>query len=377
MSARTTHRRSEIVSGIFIVVALVIFGLFAFKVGRFDLMGLFRPQALVCRSDFLDVESLRVGAEVKVGGRTVGQVTALNLVDRLWTDKRSSSEPLHRLVNEVVYELRDPSLRIDPASAEVSIAQDSPLAPHFLALDPGRWTADRVPPPIFSAGLAADLELPAREAIGFDDLLEIAGPALTELLEILQTLNRQVLTPQNMETVSALVDDLGHAAAGGRQVVEKVDRDLLSPEKIAAIDRMVTNLDGALSDGRQVAARLDRLLDPEQDPRLDTTLTQVAELTEKLNRDLEAIQANLTRVLKTTDRTVSSTSAELSEALRRLQRALWQGEMALRKIRANPAVLLFGDNETDLEARDGDLTEIRLEGRAPPYEQRDEKDEKN
>ena len=49
--------------------------------------------------------------------------------------------------------------------------------------------------------------------------------------------------------------------------------------------------------------------------------------------------------------------------------------MALRKIRANPAVLLFGDDETDLEARDLDLTEIRLRGRARPYEQRDERED--
>ena len=33
------------------------------------------------------------------------------------------------------------------------------------------------------------------------------------------------------------------------------------------------------------------------------------------------------------------------------------------------------DDETDLEARDLDLTEIRLRGRARPYEQRDERDE--
>lgn len=374
MATHTTYRRSEIVSGLFIVLALVIFGLFAFKVGRFDLMGLFRPPALVCRAVFLDVESLRVGAEVKVGGRQVGEVTALNLVDRLWTEGKQT-ETLHRLVNEVVFELRDPSLRIEPGTAEVTVAQDSPLAPHFLALDPGRWPADRVPETIFAAGFGEELVLPAREVVGFGDLFETAGSAMSELLAILETLNRKVLTPQNIEAVGTLFNDLELAAAGARGVVERVDRDLLSPDRMATIDRMVTNLDQALSDGRQVADRLDRLLDPQQDPRIDTTLTQLAELSERLNRDLEKIENDIARLLATTDRTVNSTGVELSEALRRLQRALWQGEMALRKIRANPAVLLFGDNETDLEARDIDLTKIRLEGRAEPYEQRDEKDE--
>ena len=61
--------------------------------------------------------------------------------------------------------------------------------------------------------------------------------------------------------------------------------------------------------------------------------------------------------------------------MRRLQRALWQGELALRKIRANPGVLFWGDDETDLEARDFDMTDLRLRGRARPYEQRDERDD--
>lgn len=375
MATHKSHRRSEIVSGVFIVVALLIFALFAFKVGHFDLLGLFRPSPLVCRSVFLDVKSLRVGAEVKVGGRRVGEVTALNLVDRLWADSETG-EMLHRLVNEVIYVLREPSLRLDPKTAEVSIEQDSPLSPHFLALDPGRWPADRVPETIFEADLGEELILPAREAVGFGDLFESAGDVVSELREILETVNHKILGPRNVETIGTMLEDFAQAASGARNAVERIDRDLLSPERMATIDRMATNLDHALTDARQVVAQLDRLLDPQQDPRIDNTLTHLADLSERLDHDLEKIGNDLTHLVATTDQTITSTSVELGEAIRRLQRAMWQGEMALRKIRANPAVLLFGDDETDLEARDIDLTRIRLDGRAEPYEQRDENDEK-
>ena len=95
----------------------------------------------------------------------------------------------------------------------------------------------------------------------------------------------------------------------------------------------------------------------------------------ELRTSLDAISTDLQLLLTKADRLVEDTDTEMVEATRRLRDALWQGEMALRKIRANPAVLLFGDDETDLEASDLDLTEIRLRGRARPYEQRDERDE--
>ena len=53
---------------------------------------------------------------------------------------------------------------------------------------------------------------------------------------------------------------------------------------------------------------------------------------------------------------------------------MWQAELALRKVRANPAVLLFGDSESDLEAAPIDATNARRSGRAGIYPQRGEGD---
>jgi hypothetical protein len=55
-----------------------------------------------------------------------------------------------------------------------------------------------------------------------------------------------------------------------------------------------------------------------------------------------------------------------------LLNSAWELEMALRKVRANPAVVLFGDDEERLEAERRDDSGLRSRGRARPYEQRDE-----
>ncbi len=373
------YRKSEIVSGLFIVLAAVVFGLFAFKVGRFDLMGLLKPDAVEGRAYFRDIKTLQVGSKVKVGGRDVGEVTDLRLVSRRGAGprgRRTPAEPArHRLVNEVTFELTYPELRIDVATASVTISQSSLLAPHFLELDPGNWPPERPPPSLFAAELGDDTVFSSAEAADLGAIMAQARPAIDELTVILQTLNREVLTPENLESLSGAIGGLDRTLDEGHRFVATLNRDVLAPDNVAAVDRVVHNLDLAVADARSAVTRLDAILDAERDPRLDTILTEVAATTSELHRNLDEISGDLRRLLVQADRLLGDTDTELVEATRRLREALWQGEMALRKIRANPAVLLFGDDETDLEARDLDLTEIRLRGRARPYEQRDERDE--
>ena len=84
------------------------------------------------------------------------------------------------------------------------------------------------------------------------------------------------------------------------------------------------------------------------------------------------MQADLQAVIKNADGLLSDNRADVAESIRRLRRGMWQAEMALRKIRTNPSVLLFGDEETDYEAREIDETQGRYGGRAPPFGGRDE-----
>ncbi len=371
----SSYRKSEIVSGLFVTLAAVVFGLFAFKVGRFDLMGLLKDDAITCRTYFANVKTLQVGSKVRVGGREVGEVTGLLLVEGPTPRSGQGPEGLERLVNEVSFELTYPQLRLDPQTARVRLAQESLLAPHFLELDPGRWPADRPPSLLFEAGLPDTVDLTSEAGAGIEELMALARPAIEELGIMIRKVNQELLTDDNLGTVQRALGEIEGVVEEGRQIAVTVNRRLLAPGNVEAFERMVHNLDGAVVSGKSAADRLDALLDGEQDPRLDDLLAEVRTTTAELRENLNAVSADLRRLLQNTDRVVGQTETELAEASRRLRRTLWQGEMALRKIRANPSLVFFGDDETDLEARDLDLTEIRLRGRARPYEQRDERDD--
>ncbi len=371
------YRRSEVVSGLFVAAAAIVFALFAFKVGRFDLMGLLKADAIVCRTYFANVKTLQEGSKVRVGGREVGEVTGLLLVAGAAPGSGENPGGLERLVNEVTFELTYPDLRLDSSSARVLIAQDSLLAPHFLELDPGHWPADSPPPTIFVDGQPKELLIASEMGVGIEELMALAQPAIDDLGAILNTLKQDVLNEQNVDTIGRALGELDGALVEGRQVAATLNRGLLAPANVEALEQTIHNLDSAVADGRKVAARLDSLLDPEQDPRIDRLITDVGAATNELRTNLDAISADLQHLLQHADRTLSETETEIAEATRRLHRTLWQGEQALRKIRANPSVVFFGDDETDLVARDVALTEIRLRGRARPYEQRDERDEDN
>ncbi len=366
------YRRSEVVTGLFVALAAVVFALFAFKVGRFDLMGLLAGDAVTGRTFFANVKTLQVGSKVRVGGREVGEVSAIRLVE---DPAPAVPGEMKRLVNEVTFELTYPDLRLDPKTARIAIAQDSLLAPHYLELFPGEWRSELPPRRLLEAELPEGLVVASEEGAGIEELMALARPAITELGTLLETVNRDVLTPENLATLSRALGELDGALAEGRQIATTLNRGLLAPDNVAAIDRTIHHLELAAADGRSVAARLDALLDAEQDPRIDAILTDVAATTAELQENLDAVSADLRTLLQSTDRVVGSVEAELSEASRQLIETLWQGEMALRKIRANPALLFFGDDETDLEARDVDLTELLRQGRARPYEQRDERDD--
>ncbi len=371
----SSHRRSEIVSGLFVTLAAVVFALFAFKVGRFDLMGLLKDKAITCRTYFNNVKTLQVGSKVRVGGREVGEVVGLVLVEAPSAMAEQDSGGLKRLVNEVTFELTYAPLRLVPDTARVRLAQESLLAPHFLELDPGRWPAAQPPATLFEATLPEVVVIASEAGVGIEDLMALAEPAIVELGNLIRTVNEKLLTDGNLGAVNRAIGELDGVLAQGRQVMETINQDLLAPDNVATLKRTLTNLDEAVVEGRSVATRLDALLEGEEDPRLDNLLAEARMATGELRASLDAVSSDLSQLLQNTDRVVGQAETELAEASRRLRRTLWQGEMALRKIRANPALVFFGDDETDLEARDLDLTEIRMRGRARPYEQRDERDD--
>lgn len=366
------YRRSEIVSGLFVVVTVVIFAMFAFRVQGMDLFAFARGDSVVCRAWFTDVKTLERGAKVSVAGRSVGVVREVRILsrpqDQAQVDRLRATDPekfgrleagwLRQMI-EVEFELDDAALRLHVATASVQLAQEGFLGRHYLALDPGYWPPGGEPEAIFAAGLQQPLSLATHEGGGLDELLAAARPILSRVDTLLARLQDGLLSEANIGRTGAALDDL---ATSLRAVRESLTDD--NPEGVRR--RVLVPLGDVLTQ----AGKLLEESRPEVDRLLETLVTTSSGLEPRLGR----IETDLRALLTSASGMIDENRAELAETTRRLRRTVWQAEMAIRKIRANPAVILFGDDEADLEARPTDHTRLDASGRARPYGQRDEKD---
>ena len=85
------------------------------------------------------------------------------------------------------------------------------------------------------------------------------------------------------------------------------------------------------------------------------------------------IQKKLDKLLDDADHLATLRQSELAVIMESFRNTAWEIELAARKVRANPAVLIFGDDEKKrLEADPRDDSGLRKSGRVKPYEKRDE-----
>jgi len=391
------YRRNEIVTGLFVVLAAAVFALFAFRVGRFDLLGLFRGDVLPCKAYFTDVKTLKPGQPVKVGGQPVGEVTEVRMVERALTERqvralRDLNEHkatqgltvgMMRQVIEVGFELSQASLKLNPVTARVSLGQESLLSSHFLELDPGEWTADQVPLSILEARRGdAELEPVVVETIessGYEELVALVKPVVREFDNTLKIINQSVLSQGNLEALRRILSNVDAAIGRGRKIAGRIDSlldrvhgELLSAENTEAFGSTLADLQGAAKDVRSLGAHLEQLFNREKGSRVQTIVERVSEAADSLDERLDALQRDLHETLATTTAILQENRGEIAEITRRLRRALWHTELAARKVRLNPSMLLFGDDEKDFAAEEMDASQIRYSGRVEPYGQREE-----
>lgn len=368
------YQRNEIVPGLFVLAATAVFGLYAFRVGRWEVLDFLKGRRVLCRTVFDEVKTLAVGARVAVAGRRVGEVSRLR-----WTDQPYGKEDMEilrrqfgtlpagvregarRLVVEVDFELNDQNLKIDPASAQVALLQDGFLGQHFLDLYPGYWEEGREPAPVLSAGHPQPLPIRARRAPGLDALAAGISDAVASLNTLIRTLNEGVLSTENREHLTALLKSATGAADAARTLLALEGAQGLSAQAIQPLRKV---LDAA----SETLARMRDSTLPKTDQLLDESRAGVADLRAGLRRADDDLHGVLTQL----QGTLVDTRPELAESMRRLRETLWQVDLAVRKVRANPSVLLFGKDETDLEAREVDEAGARSSGRARIFRQRDE-----
>ncbi|MEM7202602.1 MAG: MlaD family protein [Planctomycetota bacterium] len=373
-----SYRRNEIVSGLLVVVALVVFALLSFRVGAFDLAALWRREGALCRTWFDDALTLEAGASVVVAGVPVGRVVGLRLGER---DGPSSTRG-HAV--EVTFAIDSPDLRLDPAGARVRLTQDGFLGLHYLALDPGRWPADR--PPAVLGAEEEPVAIRSEPAPGFDTLVAASLPILQRVDRLLARVDAELLHPDSVASARSALEAFAAAVDSVRALLsaenpQGVQSRLLDPlqQLIAHADAAALEAPALLSDGRQSIADVQELVAElrgvveANGPKVQALLDDLAALSQNADTQLSGALTEASGALQDVRSAVAENRAGLAETVRRLRRTMWQAEMALRKVRANPAILLFGDDEADLEAGLVDHGALWRSGRAKPYEQRDER----
>lgn len=402
------YRKNEIVSGLFITGALLVFGLFAFRVGDLDAFGLFRGRVVTCEAYFSDIKSLDVGAKVTVAGRRVGTVRALDIEDRPVT-----AEEMEKLLDafgpqafpnlqpgmlksriRVRFELEDPALRFDPATARVSLLKDGFLGRHFLAFYPGHWSETDAPPALAAMDEESG-EIAVTESADLDQLISTINPAVRKVDELLEVLRSEILDEAGVQSAKTALAEIGQSLEALSALLDADDPQGLHALVLQPLNGILSDADGALAqiregvvvpaeamlaegpglvaDARRALGGAHEMLE-ENRPMVASILGQLDDATRDLDQQLADMSGQVESLLGSLEGAVGETRPELAETMRRLRRTMWQAEMAARKVRANPAFLLFGDEEADLDQQPADHSEAWRAGRARPYGQRGESD---
>ena len=399
-----SYTRSEIISGVFVIAAILLFVLFAFEVTPFDPTRAFRTATLTCETTLEDASGIAPGTPVLVAGHEVGEVKQVTLIRRTVGDEAASAsasdEPIEpgtqRQAARVRFALTDETLRLDPDTATVRPARSGLLGRQFLALDPGRWRGERAP--IAEAALQPPVAIRSHERPGMRETIARLQPVIGRVTSIARKIDQRVLAQRNMRHVSEFLRDMRVSIGRVRTLLGEgegsLDQKLLAPLRTVLSDasnsirqlrrrlmeRTLPRAEKLMQDGsafakqaRQVADRADTLV-ANNEPRVKRLIEQATATARRLEKDLARVADDAERLLEHGDAMLVENRAEIAETIRRGRRALWQAEMGLRKIRADPSLLFFGDDERLLGASPYDTGWMRRSGRAEPYEQRDEND---
>jgi ABC-type transporter Mla subunit MlaD len=407
------YRRSEIVSGVFILASVLVFALFAFKVVGIPIP-LFEESGVVCEAYFHGVETLDRAAKVTIGGHRIGNVIEIRPVERALTADDVSAETRRtgalpagwaagreRHLIRVRFRITDGNVRIGD-EASVAVAQEGFIGPFFLDVDPGTWSTTARPAFIVEKK-GTIVPFRTRQLDSFKDFVPLVRPILQDVEAIVGRIQHGLIDPllDGQEAhLRNLIPELERGVQDARAGINDVRR-LLDPDAENSVARnlnaVLTNADqsltairrrlldevlpaitAAIADGRKAVATADatiadvRKTIQDADPKLRKVLDDLAAESGRLEERVDDLQTRLGKVLDDADHLLALRQAEVAEVVRSLLKTAWEIEMAARKVRANPAVLIFGSEEQRLEAEPRDDTGLRNRARVKPYEQRDE-----
>jgi len=339
---------SEVRSGIFVVLAVLVLGILIFSVGNFRQ----RLQTTAFYSSYLtDAKFLKAHDPVTFGGLRVGEIRAVEVSSERFGLVKVTLEVAQDIV------VKEDSLLI--------LKQDGLLGTKYMEISPGTPDARRVPPHSELRGLVP----PA-----ITDLAAAIERPIAKVDRLLEHLDAILGGPENQKNIAEILSE-------ARELLSTMDAQMKKIGDVAVAtgektQKTLDELQGAVKDVR--APLTSTLRNAEELPgRLSKSLE---ELSSKMSRTIDELTAKLTKtadgldqLLRDADTVVLQNNSNLYETIRGLRDTAYHLEMAARRVRANPSVLLFGANETAEERKRVDETELRLRGRARRYDKEDPK----
>ncbi|MEM6392861.1 MAG: MlaD family protein [Planctomycetota bacterium] len=386
------YSRSEIISGLFVVLAVAVFALFAFNIIQVDLP-FTRDKAIPFTADLDYAATLAPGDKVIFAGKEVGTVTDIRI--KAVPDPDNPGRQMQVIAAD--FQITDPTLRLDPETATVSVGQIGLLSRHHIELDPGTSAAD-APPILESADPSAPpIVLEATMGSSIDAVIAQAGPAFQRIANVLTKIDDGILSERNLDEVDQTLKNLEDATALATAYLEQANPDGVSAQVLQPAKQLLTRANTAIDELqerlaevtlteaetllteatttvkqiREFAQRIDTEVQ-ERTPEFRRALSRLSTAAENIDNQIKSVGTDASEVLRLSQTVLAENRPELAESIRRLRRSMTEAELLLRKVRANPARLIFGDDEKLFDVDQTDAGWLIRTGRAQPFEQRDE-----
>ena len=192
---KSIHSRSEFQSGVFLLVALILFAWSVFMLGRERAVFSSQEEFL---TSFTDVKGLKVGAPIRLGGITIGRVSDIEFSNDL-TDKNVH---LTLLINEGYLD----RVRTD---STVTIQTQGLLGDRLINISSGQSNHVATP----------GSKLPSQESAEIAQLLEKAGEVVENTAGISQKVD------EFLETINdEMLVDLTKAAKSIGDISEEIEK---------------------------------------------------------------------------------------------------------------------------------------------------------
>lgn len=323
---------SEIRSGLFVIIALVVLTILIFAVG--NLRQRFRTTNLY-HVFLTDVKFLRPHDAVTFGGIRVGEVNELRVSKDRFGQVRVTFE-----VDQNV-EVREDSILI--------LKQDGMLGPKYLEVMPGSPAA-----PLAKPGT----ELKGKVLPAITDLTTEIQEPLARLNRVLGHLEAILGGPENQKNIAAILEE-------SKTLLGSLEKQ---------VGEVGTSLKKMTSQTQDVLTEVHQTVKEARGP-LASTLKNADALTAGLVRKVDELSGRLNttadhldRLLQDADGLIVQNNKNIFETIRAMRDTAYHMEQAAKRIRANPAILVFGAEETEEERLRTDETELRLKGRARRYD---------